>query len=69
MPDTHEFVSLRKIDFMDAGEQGLALRRETQQSPTHGRAHAFGCLMDESQGRQFLREFSKALESKWGEEK
>ena len=66
MTEAHEFVSLRKINFMDVGEQGLALRLETQHSPTHGQAYAFGCLMNESQGRQFLQEFSNALESKWG---
>ena len=66
MLEIHESVTLRKIKFLDAGDDGLVLFLETQQSPTHGQSHTFGCLMDETLGRQFLREFSNALELKWG---
>ena len=66
MSDEHEFISLQKINFADAGEHGLALRLETQRSLTHGKTYAFGCLLDEYQGRKFLQLLSSELEKKWG---
>lgn len=61
-----EFISLGPVVVADAQEYGLAMRLETQPSPKDGRVHAFGCLLDESLAREFLQEFSTAVEKKWG---
>ena len=63
MSDGGEFLPLRKADFHDAGEQGLAMRLETQRS-TEGRAYAFGCLLSADEGRRFLQGLASALQEK-----
>ena len=62
-----EFISLGPVVVADAQEYGLAMRLETQPSSTDGRVHTFGCLLDESLAREFLRQLSSAVEDKWGQ--
>ena len=64
--DFQQFVTLEKADIVDEREYGLAIRLETRPSPTTGRVHAFGCLLDESQARQLSTGLSSAADNRWG---
>ena len=63
MSGAMDFLPLRKAAFHDAGEDGLAMRLETQTS-TEGQAYAFGCLLDAEKGTRFLQELASALQKK-----
>ena len=66
MSDTMDFLPLRKADFADAGEHGLAMRLETQES-TDGRVLVLGCFVSAEQGRALVLELAKALDKKYPE--
>ena len=44
MSDGLDFLPFRKATFSDAGDHGLAMRLETQES-TDGRVFVFGCFL------------------------
>ena len=64
MSDGLDFLPLRKADFHDAGDRGLAMRLETEETPDH-RVFVFGCFLNAEQGTQLLQELAKALEKKY----
>ena len=68
MSDTMEFLPLRKANFSDAGDHGLAMRLETQETPDH-RVFVFGCFLSAEQGTQLVQELAKALDQKYPESK
>ena len=61
----HDFWPLRKVSLFDAGEEGLAIYLETQQTLETGAPKKFGCLVTEDQGVQLLRELASALDKKY----
>ena len=66
MSDGLDFLPFRKATFHDAGDHGLAMRLETQES-TDRRVSVFGCFLSAEQGTQLVQELSKALERKYPE--
>ena len=61
-----DFLPLRKVVFQDAGDHGLAMRLETQETPDH-RVFVFGCFLSAEQGTRLVRELAKSLEKKYPE--
>ena len=61
-----DFLPFRKATFHDAGDHGLAMRLETQES-TDGRVFVFGCFLSAEQGTRLVRELAKSLEKKYPE--
>ena len=68
MSDDHDFMLLQKADFHDAGDEGLAIRLQTEPSPTTGRAYAIGFLLDPTRGMKLLEELTTALARKYPDE-
>ena len=66
MSDGLDFLPFRKATFSDAGDHGLAMRLETQES-TDGRVFVFGCFLSAEQGTRLVQELAKALEQKYPE--
>ena len=63
---THSLLPMRKTEFLDAGEERLAIVIRTQPSPNMGRVRLFGCLLpDETHGTRLKQELATALEAKW----
>ena len=66
MSDDHDFELLDKAEFFDAGDEGLAVRLQTELASKVGMPLVLGFLLDEKRGRLLLKELSKCVEQKWG---
>lgn len=64
MPD-HNLTLLKRVDFHDAGPEGLAVLLLTQPSQKHGKGLRFGFLLNAEGGKSLLRGLASALEQKY----